>query len=88
MQRSIVLNIMNKIRSIMNEIRSNARQILEKSCKTYNSELSIKEYVEIEAENDPYFFSWLFDTEDIEDFGNNLNEEQKNAYNEFLETLQ
>lgn len=79
---------MNKIRSIMNEIRSNARQILEESCKMNNSEYSIKEYVETEAENDPCFFSWLFNDEEIEDFGSNLNEEQENAYNEFLETLQ
>lgn len=71
----------------MNKIRSNARQILEESWKMNNSEYSIKEYVETEADNDPCFFSWLFNDEEIEDFGRNLNEEQKDAYNEFVEML-
>lgn len=72
----------------MNKIISNARQILEEQYKMYpHGELSLRDYVETEFENDPDSFFWLFNAVGEEDFDTSLNEEQRNAYNEFLETL-
>lgn len=49
--------------------------------------ITLREYVEREAENDPAFFKWLFDDGDINDFGTNLPEDKKAEYQEWLEEL-
>lgn len=57
--------------------------------ENYNSDgtMTIREYVEREAENDPGFFRWLFDDSELDDFGSGMTDEQKEEYKEWLETL-
>lgn len=45
--------------------------------------MSFAEYVEREANNDPRFFAWLFDAEDVERF-DELKEEQKTEFKKLL----
>lgn len=83
------MKINNRIKAnIMNKIRSNARQIIEEQYRAYHidSKVSMREQVEVEAENSDGFFQWLFD-EDDEVRLCDLNEEQKNAYDELLNSL-
>lgn len=51
------------------------------------SDLSLREYVEYEADNDPNFFSWLFDEHFDEDYDGSLTQIQRDEYNAFLNTL-
>lgn len=55
---------------------------------TYEGEepSTLKEYVEREAANDPRFFSWLFDDDEMDDFPR-LSEEQEQEYREYIESL-
>lgn len=71
----------------MNKIRSNARQILEEQYKSSLSDCTLREYVLTESENDPNFFRWLFNEDFDDDFDTSLSDEQRELYNEFLETL-
>jgi hypothetical protein len=48
---------------------------------------SLKEWLELEAENDPKFYSWLFNDETIKDFGSNLTPEQQEHWQNFLAEL-
>jgi hypothetical protein len=51
------------------------------------SGLSLFDFVEVEAENDPNFFRWLFD-EDLEQDGDtSLTDEQREIFKEFLESI-
>lgn len=72
--------------------------VLREHCDNYNSnnldaygddaeQLSIREYAEREAENDPGFYRWIFDDSEIGDFGLNLTEAQRKEYAEFIENL-
>lgn len=45
--------------------------------------MSFAEYVEREADNDPRFFAWLFEEEDVERF-DDLTEEQKTEFKNLL----
>lgn len=47
---------------------------------------TLKGYIEREADNDPNFFSWLFDNGDIEGHAD-LTNEQKKEYKDFLGNL-
>ena len=47
---------------------------------------ALKGYVEREADNDPYFFGWLFDNGNIERY-TDLTDEQKEDYKEFINNL-
>lgn len=49
--------------------------------------VSLRKYVELTSESDPNFFRWIFNCEDIADFGTNLTDEQKEEYKDFLDTL-
>lgn len=49
---------------------------------------SFREYAELESENDPDFFRWLFNDGDISDFGTNLDDKQREEYAEFLDGLE
>ena len=51
------------------------------------SNMSAKEYVQSESQNDPNFFRWLFDKDFEKDFDSSLTEEEKKEFNEFLESL-
>ncbi len=47
---------------------------------------TLKGYVERAAENDPYFFGWMFDDGYIESYSD-LTEEQMQEYNQFINNL-
>ena len=47
---------------------------------------TLRGYVEREADNDPYFFGWLFDNGNIEGYAD-LTDEQKQEYKDFLDNL-
>lgn len=48
---------------------------------------TLKGYVERESENDPGFFRWLFDDGNLNDFGFNLTDGQRQEYKNFLDSL-
>lgn len=48
---------------------------------------TLREYVERESDNDPGFFRWLFDDDNLSDFGFNLSKVQKQDYEDFLNKL-
>jgi hypothetical protein len=52
-------------------------------CEPY----TISEFCELESESDPDFFRWLFNDPDINDFGSNLTEEEKEIATNFFDTL-
>ena len=54
--------------------------------KDYNSNL--REYVEAKADSDPNFFRWLFNNDNLNDFGTNLTDEQKEEYEDFLDVCE
>ncbi|MBO8467546.1 MAG: hypothetical protein IAB99_07260 [Bacteroidetes bacterium] len=65
---------------------------LQERCDEYNrngvemygedaEQMSLRDYTEREAENDPNFFSWLFDTDE------EVTDEQMEEYQEWLEEL-
>ncbi len=74
----------------MNMIKNkeNKKQVLVENFSAYNGEepATLKGYVEREADNDPNFFSWLFDNGDIESYAD-LTDEQKEDYKEFINNL-
>ena len=47
---------------------------------------TLKGYIERAADNDPYFFGWLFDNGGIESYAD-LADEQKQEYKDFLDNL-
>lgn len=63
------------------------RENYEQYIKNGGEGLTLREYTEREAENDPDFYRWLFDDGQIEDFGYNLTEDQTTKYQEFIEEL-
>lgn len=62
-------------------------QILKENYKNSGSDLTLKEYVEMEAEFDPNFFRWLFDEDFDNDFNSSLSADQKEEYQNFLNNL-
>jgi hypothetical protein len=69
----------------------NKKQILVWSFNEYKfnggeEPATLREYVERESDNDPYFFGWLFDNGDIESYAD-LTDEQKQEYKDFLGNL-
>lgn len=48
---------------------------------------NIKVWVSDVSSSDPNFFRWLFQNDDITDFGSNLKEDELNMYEEFLDNL-
>lgn len=71
-------------RSIKNP--DHKKQVLIENYGSSTEELSLKEYVKIESENDPNFFMWLFDENEAwEDF--QCPEEAQEAWEEFLNDL-
>lgn len=68
--------------------KENKKQVLVENFSAYNGEepATLRGYVEREADNDPNFFSWLFDNSDIEGYAD-LTDEQKQEYKDFLGNL-
>jgi succinate dehydrogenase flavin-adding protein (antitoxin of CptAB toxin-antitoxin module) len=50
-------------------------------------ETELREYVEMSAQSDPNFFRWLFGEDFDNDFDSSMTSEQKEEYNNWLETL-
>ncbi|OJV17919.1 MAG: hypothetical protein BGO30_08225 [Bacteroidetes bacterium 41-46] len=79
----------------MRTITSNAGQVLNENYRRHisnwdeqnpdNEPYSIAEWCDLESQSDPNFFRWLFNDDDISDFGSNLTDEEKkiavNYYN-------
>lgn len=68
------------------KITPNAIQVLQENFNAAEDhEASLKEYVELSAENDPKFFNWLFpNAENINDFGAGMTVDQKESWNQLL----
>lgn len=70
--------------------REYKEQILRENYNEYiengSDNITLREYVECEAENDPNFFAFVFSDGNIEKFSD-LSEEQKNDYAELLNLL-
>lgn len=66
-------------------------QVLTENYNNYienvDSNITLHEYVEREAESDPDFFRWLFDDSYLDDFDLGLSDEQREEYREFIEEL-
>lgn len=67
-------------------MRTNAEQILRENFNEVEG-CTFREYVEACAESDPNFFRWLFNEEFDNDFDSDLSDEQREEYNDFIETL-
>jgi len=66
---------------------ANKIQALQENYKANEAGLSLREYVESEADSDPNFFRWLFSEELEQDFDSSLTAEQKEEYQKFLNEL-
>ena len=73
----------------MKTIRSNAEQILRYYYEDVENKenTTIAEFCELESQSEPGFYRFLFNDEDISDFGSNLTDEEKEIAAEFFETL-
>ena len=60
---------------------------LAENYKQSDSEMSFAEYVIRESENDPNFFRFLFDETFDSDFDLSLTDEQKQEFNDFVNSL-
>ena len=61
-------------------------QQLRENFNRSKSEMSFGEYVKRESENDPDFFRWLFDDDNLDGYST-LSIEQSNEFDEMLETI-
>lgn len=69
-------------------ISSIKKQILiENYNQVDNSSMTLKEYAEREADNDPNFFRWLFGYNLEQDFDLSMSEDEKREYQDFLNEL-
>lgn len=73
----------------MKAIRSNAEQILRYHYEEVENKENtmIAEYCELEAQSEPGFYRFLFNDDDITDFGSNLTDEDKKQAADFFNTL-
>lgn len=69
------------------KIISNAEQVLRENYEAAETDITLREYVDIDSDSDPGFFRWLFDDSDIGNFGVNLTREQKEMFEDFLNSL-
>ncbi|WP_036790480.1 hypothetical protein [Porphyromonas canoris] len=74
----------------MKTINSNKIKILKENYEkqTNTHEVSLKEYIELEAQSDSNFFRFLFDEDFEQDFDTSLTDEQKEKYERFLNKIQ
>ena len=69
-------------------ISSIKKQILiENYNQADNGSMTLKEYAEREADNDPNFFRWLFGYNLEQDFDLSMSEDEKREYQDFLNEL-
>lgn len=52
-----------------------------------NKPYTIAEWCELESQSDSNFYRWLFDDPNIDDFGSNLTDEEKQSARDFFESL-
>ncbi|WP_034540782.1 hypothetical protein [Bacteroides pyogenes] len=71
----------------MATIRSNAEQLLRDSYRQVKQSMPFMEWLELESENDPCFWMWLFDDENLES-PTSLTEEHEELYKKFIEILE
>lgn len=71
--------------------RDYKEQILRENYDEYiqngSDDITLREYVEREADSDPNFFRWLFDDRELGDFDFGLSDEQRDEYRDFIEEL-
>lgn len=74
----------------MRTIRSNAKQIyreLYNECD-WKDEVSFREYVETDMDNDPTALNWLFNEDEVDLTFSDLTDKEKEMYNEFMKSLE
>lgn len=74
----------------MRTIRSNAKQIyreLYNECD-WKDEVSFREYVETDMDNDPIALNWLFNEDEVDLTFSDLTDKEKEMYNEFMKSLE
>jgi len=71
----------------MKTIRTNAQQVISENFKQVENSTTIANYAELEAQSDPGFYRWLFNDENISDFGSNLTNEEIQTALDFFATL-
>ena len=70
------------------KIRTNAFNLLEENYNSTDQSISLKEWVELEMESDPSFYTWLFPAaENINDFRQGITNEQSYAAEEFINSI-
>ena len=67
-----------------------ALQVLKENYNNYkqngdDTATTLRQYIEGCAESEPNFYRWLFKDDEISDFGDNLTDEQRDEYNDFLD---
>lgn len=70
----------------MATIRTNAEQLLRESYQQVKQSMPFMEWLELESENEPDFWAWLFDDENLYSHSL-LTEEHKELYQEFLNSI-
>ena len=70
----------------MATIRNNAEQLLKESYRQVKQSMPFMEWLQLESENDPDFWRWLFDDGDLNG-EYTLTDEHKELYKEFLENI-
>lgn len=74
----------------MRTIRSNAKQIyreLYNECD-WKDEVSFREYVETDMDNNPTSWNWLFNEDEVDLTFSDLTEREKEMYNDFMKSLE
>jgi hypothetical protein len=81
----------------MKKVANYAEQVLNENYSSFVSRwneqnpndepYTIAEWCEIQAENDPDFYRWLFSDHDISDFGSDLSTEDLKVAADFFEIL-
>ena len=67
-------------------MRTNAKQILEENYRSYNDlNMSLRQYIEREAEFEPDFFNWLF--EDWDNDNTVVFNQHASDWEEFIENI-
>lgn len=83
---AIITNNINDMRTI----RSNAKQLLRENYNAcdWKDEISFRDYVKSEMENDPGSWNWLFNEDESDLTFSDLTEREKEIYNDFLDSLE
>ena len=53
----------------------------------YFSAYSISEWADLESQSDPDFYRWILNNPDVDDFGSNLSDDEKQIVIDFIELL-